>query len=116
MAAALFTKSDQFSCIDLLIAGCKGAILGSHHMVKKRILHFKECMIQEFCETMWERFPLVFPKLDYRKEGGYFYRLEVPGNRLPNTGSNSARSLPSKKREGEEKKLKNQKEFQEKEF
>ncbi|KAK8502011.1 hypothetical protein V6N12_048125 [Hibiscus sabdariffa] len=32
--------------------GCKGAVLGLHHMVKKK-LHFKECMIQGFRETMW---------------------------------------------------------------
>ncbi|KAK9044817.1 hypothetical protein V6N11_058708 [Hibiscus sabdariffa] len=69
MAAILFTKYDQFSCVNLLIAGCKGAVLGLHHMVKKRILHFEERMIRGFCETMW-----VNP-------------LEVPGNMLPETGS-----------------------------
>ncbi|KAK8607549.1 hypothetical protein V6N13_053282 [Hibiscus sabdariffa] len=53
MAASLFTKSDQFLVLILLIAGCKDAVLRLHHMVKKRILHFEECMIQVFCETMW---------------------------------------------------------------
>ncbi|KAK8690853.1 hypothetical protein V6N13_074379 [Hibiscus sabdariffa] len=34
------------------IIGCKGVVLGLHHMVKKK-LHFEESMIQGFYEIMW---------------------------------------------------------------
>ncbi|KAK8590048.1 hypothetical protein V6N12_024432 [Hibiscus sabdariffa] len=54
IVAALFSKTDQLSCIDLLIARCKGC-----------------------------------PQLAL---GAYFCRLEVPGKRLPNTGSSPAKN------------------------
>ncbi|KAK8560008.1 hypothetical protein V6N12_012816 [Hibiscus sabdariffa] len=46
-------------------AGCKGAVLGLHHMVKKK-LHFEERMIQGFRETMWAQL-LSAPRSAWQK-------------------------------------------------
>ncbi|KAL4302971.1 hypothetical protein GQ457_10G012890 [Hibiscus cannabinus] len=53
---------------------CEEAVLGLLHMRQKNQLHFKECMIQGLCENSMVRF-------------------EVPGNRLPETGSRQIKPL-----------------------
>ncbi|KAL4272602.1 hypothetical protein GQ457_13G016500 [Hibiscus cannabinus] len=37
-------------------SSCEVAVLGLHHMRQKNQLHFKECMIQGFCENSMVRF------------------------------------------------------------
>ncbi|KAK8656943.1 hypothetical protein V6N13_098877 [Hibiscus sabdariffa] len=62
-------------------AGCKGALLGSYHMAEKR--KTKPQGIHD---------PRILPKPSGRKKNNQSDPLEVPGNRLPETGSR--RTLP----------------------
>ncbi|KAK8669961.1 hypothetical protein V6N13_104728 [Hibiscus sabdariffa] len=63
------------------MAGCKGALLGSYHMAEKRKTTFQG--IHD---------PRILPKPNGRTNKNQSDPLEVPGNRLPETGSR--RTLP----------------------